>query len=400
MTRAAERKAQIVVEAAELFAAKGFAGVGVQEIGARVGIAAGAIYRHFESKDALLDAVLLDTIEAWLVAAQLDAAPGSGDSQAQIREMVARAVQLVVDRPGPLATYLRERHLVSKATRRVLHRRERELFDRWSTAICAARPGLDTAEMALRQQAINGVLGSLALRPAALAHPRFRSLVNDGLVALLVAPGVPACANAPAFARVWTPPLSRRQEILVAAISRFRQRGYHGVGMDEIGDATGIAGPSLYEYFDSKADILLDAYDQAGALVVAGAQAALAGAASASDALERLARSYIELCFEHVDLIAVTSREGSALPEADRPRLRRRRRDLHETWTGVLRELRPQLSPGDARSLVRAAIALVSQIALHRRDATASVAEAAALVRAFLVGDAGRGSDRDSTEES
>ena len=46
--------------------------------------------------------------------------------------------------------------------------------------------------------------------------------------------------------------------------------------MDEIGEAVGMSGPSLYQHVTGKADILLDAYDRAGAFVVAGAAAAVA----------------------------------------------------------------------------------------------------------------------------
>src|SRR5213078_4411605 len=70
--RPGSTKAEIVAEAAGLFGPRGFAAVSVQEIADRVGITAGAIYRHFPSKEAVLDAVLFDSIEAWLAAADLE----------------------------------------------------------------------------------------------------------------------------------------------------------------------------------------------------------------------------------------------------------------------------------------------------------------------------------------
>ena len=379
-----QRREAIVARAADLFAVKGFSAVGVHEIGAKVGIVGGAIYRHFASKDELLHAVLLETIDAWLTAAEIGS--DCADPNMPIREVVERSMQLVVERPGQLATYVRESHRADRPIRSILHRREGELFQRWSGAILAARPGLGRAEISLRQQAVNGVLGSLALRPTALAQPQFRSLVCEGLLALLIAPEGAAIAEEVRPTRAWTPPVTRRQQILRVAMERFRRRGYSGVGMDEIGGAAGMSGPAIYEYFDSKADILLDAYDRAGALVLAGATAVLGTANSGSEALEGLIRSLVEIAFAHVDLIAVTTREGASLPSAERPRLMRRRRDLHETWVGVLRELRPHLGLIDARSLVRSALALIAQIALHQRAASPSVAQATAAARAFLMG--------------
>src|SRR3954462_3729937 len=60
-TRAAAptRREQILSEAARLFAARGFHGVGVDEIGAAVGISGPGLYRHFAGKDAMLAELLV-----------------------------------------------------------------------------------------------------------------------------------------------------------------------------------------------------------------------------------------------------------------------------------------------------------------------------------------------------
>ena len=54
------RREQILETAAELFAAKGFHGVSVGEIGRACGISGPALYKHFPSKDAVLAAMLVD----------------------------------------------------------------------------------------------------------------------------------------------------------------------------------------------------------------------------------------------------------------------------------------------------------------------------------------------------
>jgi AcrR family transcriptional regulator len=376
-------KRDIVVEAAALFAERGFSAVSVQEIGARVGITGGAIYRHYASKDAVLHAVLIDTIERWLAVARDAERDGAGP---QIERLVEASVQLVVDSPGLLATYVRERPRVERSVRHELAEYERQLFDRWAAAILTARPGLSRRDIVVRQQAINGVLSSLAERPALIAHPRLRMLTSEGLVAVATAPvgGRQSEVNEPR--RAWTTPVPRREQIIATAMRLFAQRGYHGVSMDDIGNAVGMAGPSLYEHVAGKADILLDAYDRAGAFVIAGAAHALAGARSASDALDNLIASYVEVAFAHDDLVIVTSREGAALPASERPRLARRRRDLHEHWSVVLRELRSDVAAGDARTLVRSTLALVNALARQRRDGSPSVGETVSLGRAFLTG--------------
>ncbi len=54
-------------------------------------------------------------------------------------------------------------------------------------------------------------------------------------------------------------PATRADEILDAATDLFAERGYAEVSIDDIGAAVGIAGPSVYNHFASKQDILIDA---------------------------------------------------------------------------------------------------------------------------------------------
>lgn len=50
--------------------------------------------------------------------------------------------------------------------------------------------------------------------------------------------------------------MTTRQRIVLAALELFSERGYDGVGVDQIADAVGIKGPSLYNHFRGKEEIL------------------------------------------------------------------------------------------------------------------------------------------------
>ena len=52
------------------------------------------------------------------------------------------------------------------------------------------------------------------------------------------------------------PGLTRDREILKAAARLFARRGFHAVGVDEIGEAAGVTGPAIYRHFGSKDEIL------------------------------------------------------------------------------------------------------------------------------------------------
>ncbi len=77
MARQAERSEATTkaIEAAarKLFATRGFAGTSIDDIASRAGVAKGAVYHHFASKEAIFERVL-DTAQAELAAAPVPAA--------------------------------------------------------------------------------------------------------------------------------------------------------------------------------------------------------------------------------------------------------------------------------------------------------------------------------------
>src|SRR5262245_29427644 len=233
--RPRDRRTMILAASAELFAERGFAAVGVADIAERVGITGGAIYRHFPSKDAVLEAVTLATAESFVGASR--AGKGSrhaDDSEETLRRMIADVLRLTFDRPAHLATYLRERHRLDARRRRQLARHEGRMFDLWAEAMRAARPDLDTAQIAVRQQALNGAVSAIALRRASLPRPRLEEVLGEAGLSVLLAPTRPRQAAVRPADTAWSPPRSRRDLILGAALRLFRERGFHGAGMDEI----------------------------------------------------------------------------------------------------------------------------------------------------------------------
>ena len=65
------RRQQLLATAAELFAARGFHGVSVGDIGAACGVSGPALYRHFPSKDAMLAEMLVSISEELLEVGRL-----------------------------------------------------------------------------------------------------------------------------------------------------------------------------------------------------------------------------------------------------------------------------------------------------------------------------------------
>lgn len=65
-----ERKKEILDAAEQLFSKRGFANTSINSILQMVGIAKGTFYHHFESKEELLDAIVMRFIDAGVKAAQ------------------------------------------------------------------------------------------------------------------------------------------------------------------------------------------------------------------------------------------------------------------------------------------------------------------------------------------
>jgi AcrR family transcriptional regulator len=391
--RPSERKEAIATNAARLFAQRGFAAVGMDDIGAAVGITGPAIYRHFAGKDAVLEAVIVALLERFVagadaIDADLDAerdrsGPKGSD---QLRALVAISVAEALDHPSEVATYVRERARLTPVSARRVATLERHLRGVWARVLRDESPAMTDEMVMLRQQMVLGAMASMTLR-SGVSRPRLDQLLVAASVRVLRAtvPGPSGQPGAPAAE--WQPQVSRREAILNAALTLMRVKGYHGVGIDEIGDAAGISGPAVYRHYASKADILLDAYDRVGSRVAVGVEEALAGARGPADALGRLIDSYVRIAVDNVNLIIATGQEGAALPASEGPRLARQRRDIAESWSRVVVELRPDLSETEVRRQVASVFPMVNHVAQLPAGDLDRVPVVSALVAAYLVGD-------------
>src|SRR5437763_17067182 len=86
--RRPSRREEILRAAAQLFAERGSRAVGVDDIGAAVGVSGPAIYRHFASKDAMLAEMLLRISER-LLAGGTECVAAAGAAPAdQLRALI------------------------------------------------------------------------------------------------------------------------------------------------------------------------------------------------------------------------------------------------------------------------------------------------------------------------
>jgi AcrR family transcriptional regulator len=149
----------------------------------------------------------------------------------------------------------------------------------------------------------------------------------------------------------------RRAKIISAAAHLFRERGFHAVGMDEIGVSAGITGPGVYRHFAGKDELLVavleEATDELWRDLDPGGR----------PSLDDYVRSHVAYAVSHVDAVELWYQEGRNLPPAARAAQRRLMRRYIERWVGALLDRRPELDEEDARTHVRAAIGLIHSVA-------------------------------------
>jgi AcrR family transcriptional regulator len=158
----------------------------------------------------------------------------------------------------------------------------------------------------------------------------------------------------------------RRERILAAAAELASRRGFHTVGMADIGAEAGIVGSGVYRHFDSKTAILVALLDRVMARLQEGAAAVLAGPGDEREHLSALVRDHIRVAIEDRSVLAVYHREVHTLPEEDRRRLRRLQRHYLEDWVHVLSPLRRDLADGELRLAVHAAIGAIQSTLFFR----------------------------------
>jgi AcrR family transcriptional regulator len=170
-----DRRAQILNAAADLFREKGFHGVGVDEIGKKVGITGGALYHHFSGKDEILATLLTDAMDKVMVAT----GEMFDDPLEELQFLVRHHARFVVDNRALVAIYAHEHRALVDPWRRLFVRRVREHAHRWEQAVSRFAPAADPRDVALAVQAAIGMLHSVVYWPPSVLD---RDDVVDRLV--------------------------------------------------------------------------------------------------------------------------------------------------------------------------------------------------------------------------
>jgi AcrR family transcriptional regulator len=237
---------------------------------------------------------------------------------------------------------------------------------RAARVLTAARPELAPAQAESMVWAALSVGASLSNHTFAPPRRRFERLLRELLSALFAV----RCDGHPARrpdrpVPPDPPPAGRREELLVAAVRLFHERGFDNVTTDRLGAAVGIAGPSVYKHFPTKAELLAAALVRSRERLWHEVTEAVAGAAGPAEALDRALGAYLDFARRHHHYLGAMVSETHRLAEPDRKAALDFRRDFLRIWVGLLRQVRPGYDNAEARIRVHAMFGLVNDAVRH-----------------------------------
>jgi AcrR family transcriptional regulator len=197
-TRDPARKERILSAAADLVARNGFTAVSMEDIGDAVGITASAIYRHYDSKSAVLVAMFDRVVDRLLGDGQAIAASRTPDPAEALARLVEGHIDFVINDRDVAQVYFREIAQVPVADRRRLRRNQRLYVEEWVLLLTELRPALDDAAARALVHAAIGVIQSTLWYSAGLQEDRLRCLLRTSALGVL-APIAPPSPTAPLF---------------------------------------------------------------------------------------------------------------------------------------------------------------------------------------------------------
>lgn len=172
---------------------------------------------------------------------------------------------------------------------------------------------------------------------------------------------------------------TRREVMLREAARLFYERGYHATGIDEIGAAAGVKGPTVYRHFASKLDLLVALIEGSADRSEADIIKVHEAGGTPDEMLERLVRSQIRQAVEDGPLVAVAAQEMRNLPQDVQLPLLRRDRINREEWAHLIAQVRPDMASAEVSAMVAGIKALLFAVVTPRTGLSAENLETLAL---------------------
>lgn len=183
-TRDPRRREKILAAAATLVARNGYHAVSMADIGAEAGIVGSGVYRHFDSKAAILVAIFEDVIDRLLGAAQ-EAVESDANLGVIFDRLINEQVSFVVEDRAIAQVYHHEIMSLPDDDRRRLRRKQRLYLEEWVHLLREFRPELDEAHSRTLVHAAIGAIQSSLFHNIGLEQTRLTAALASSARAVL-----------------------------------------------------------------------------------------------------------------------------------------------------------------------------------------------------------------------
>ena len=143
-----------------LFAARGYHGVSMDDIGSAAGVTGPALYHHFAGKEAMLVAALIPVSEGLLGGGRERVARHPEDAQAALVDLIEFHVEFALANPAVIALHLHELDRLPDEPRRQIRRLQRLYVEEWVSVLGTLRPELDAGEARVLAHSAFGLMNS------------------------------------------------------------------------------------------------------------------------------------------------------------------------------------------------------------------------------------------------
>lgn len=353
-TRPPNRRQLIVDAAAELFTRRGYAEVGMGDVAAEVAIGPSALYRHFRGKQDLLAVVIDNELTKFVEVAEGCAADPTRDAATEL-------ATLILAHRGVGVLWRREARNLRPADAAAFRAAARRIAAAMATYIRARRPDVDDTSADLLGWCAMAVANSVSFHRLSLPESEFITLLAQLVTVVLESEiSSPASTPAPAPRTGGLAVQSRRELILTQAVPLFAEKGFTEVSVDDIGAAIGITGSSVYNHFDSKAEILAAAILRGNEWLRIDLTRIFARTDDPREGLIGLLSGYSEVALDNPRLMQIVISETAHLLEADRHRARAAQHTYINEWAHLLQLLNPDWSATTTRIRVQAALTMIN----------------------------------------
>jgi AcrR family transcriptional regulator len=182
--RRRSRRDEILEIAVGLFAARGYHGVSMDDIGSAAGVTGPALYHHFAGKEAMLVAALIPVSEGLLEGGRRRMAEHHG--REALESLIDFHVDFALANPAVIAVHLHELDRLPEEPRRQIRKLQRLYVEEWVRALTGIRPELSAAEARVLAHAAFGLMNSTPFLGGEVDRARRAELLRAASAAALM----------------------------------------------------------------------------------------------------------------------------------------------------------------------------------------------------------------------